>query len=81
MSDANSTQPSLMGPPLAKAPARQKVALKPGRGLASWYALVQSGADLAGTGGELRRVTAEEVRLFTNGFSSRYLQNKNMLAG
>jgi len=61
-SEQSTTQ--TMVPPVAKRapPTRQKVPLRPGYHLSDWRRLVQSGKDLSGTGGVLRRVTAEEVR-------------------
>ena len=41
---------------------RNKVALKPGFSLMEWIRLTKSGKDLAGTGGRLLEVTAEELR-------------------
>lgn len=40
---------------------RPKVPLKPGRSLMDWIRLGNSGKDLTGTGGEVRRVSVEEL--------------------
>lgn len=40
---------------------RPKVPLKPGRSLMDWIRLGNSGKDLAGTGGNVQKVSAEEL--------------------
>lgn len=40
---------------------RSKIPLKPGRSLMDWIRLGKSGQDLAGTGGQIRKITMEEL--------------------